>query len=248
MMTALGIRGDRHDVAHFHDHTVPGVAHQSRQGIAEVVDAHHFWSSGASQHVSGDLSTLCTEATLTLAYPNEIRLEGEAAFLHIAYGVVEAIEPSWDEFVPLAVDVHGALGSQWLDLLAELARRAVSRRRGEQADFNAAGSLAQVYRMRLARSLEFAVHLRAGRALAAASGYLASWWLELLNRLSRHAIVRRFHGEPVDFHAAGSLAQVYRMRLAVSLQRSMARALHLRAGRALAAASGSGQGESARSA
>eukprot|EP00850_Spirogloea_muscicola_P010106 SM000058S18536 [mRNA] locus=s58:470200:475719:+ [translate_table: standard] len=63
-----------------------------------------------------------------------------------------------------------------------------------------------------------------------------------LTQLARHTIARRFHGEPVDFPAAGSLAQVYRMRLAVSLQRSMARALHLRAGRALAAASGSGQG------
>eukprot|EP00850_Spirogloea_muscicola_P016024 SM000127S26640 [mRNA] locus=s127:142098:142919:- [translate_table: standard] len=43
-------------------------------------------------------------------------------------------------------------------------------------------------------------------------------------------------------HLASSPETVYRMRLAVSLQRSMARALHLRAGRALAAASGSGQG------
>eukprot|EP00850_Spirogloea_muscicola_P016155 SM000129S26142 [mRNA] locus=s129:217520:227198:+ [translate_table: standard] len=83
--------------------------------------------------------------------------------------------PPADEFVPLAVDVHGALGSQWLDLLARLARRAVSRRRGEPADFNAAGSWAQVYRMRLSvslqRSMAHALHLRAGRALAAGSGF-----------------------------------------------------------------------------
>eukprot|EP00850_Spirogloea_muscicola_P008179 SM000043S15807 [mRNA] locus=s43:282285:285104:- [translate_table: standard] len=72
MMTSLGIRGDRHDVVHFHDRTVPSVAHQTRQSITEeVVDAHHFWSSGASQHVSGELSTLCTEAALTLAHPNQ---------------------------------------------------------------------------------------------------------------------------------------------------------------------------------
>eukprot|EP00850_Spirogloea_muscicola_P009669 SM000054S18155 [mRNA] locus=s54:601470:619581:- [translate_table: standard] len=72
-------------------------------------------------------------------------------------------------------------------------------------------------------------------------GALGARWLELLHQLARHAVAR-FHAEPGDFPAAGSLAQVYRMRLAVSLQRSMARALHLRAGRALAAASGSGQG------
>eukprot|EP00850_Spirogloea_muscicola_P020333 SM000212S06926 [mRNA] locus=s212:140349:142861:- [translate_table: standard] len=41
------------------------------------------------------------------------------------------------------------------------------------------------------------------------------------------------------FNAAGSLAQVFRMRLAVSLQRSLAHAVHTRAGRAMAAASGS---------
>eukprot|EP00850_Spirogloea_muscicola_P025206 SM002446S08201 [mRNA] locus=s2446:1391:1762:- [translate_table: standard] len=71
-MTSLGIRGDRHDVVDFHDCTVAGVAHQTRQGIAEeVVDAHHFWSSGASQHVGGEFSTLCMEAALTLAHPNQ---------------------------------------------------------------------------------------------------------------------------------------------------------------------------------
>eukprot|EP00850_Spirogloea_muscicola_P027119 SM017246S03105 [mRNA] locus=s17246:13:186:- [translate_table: standard] len=41
------------------------------------------------------------------------------------------------------------------------------------------------------------------------------------------------------FNAAVSLAQVFRMRLAVSLQRSLAHAVHTRAGRAMAAASGS---------
>eukprot|EP00850_Spirogloea_muscicola_P006304 SM000030S11313 [mRNA] locus=s30:37537:53021:- [translate_table: standard] len=52
--------------------------------------------------------------------------------------------PSYHFFF-VAVDVHGALGFQWLDLLARLARRvvSVSRRRGEPADFNAAGSWAQ---------------------------------------------------------------------------------------------------------
>eukprot|EP00850_Spirogloea_muscicola_P010593 SM000063S19983 [mRNA] locus=s63:62598:66984:- [translate_table: standard] len=83
MMTSLGIRGDRHDVVHFHDLTVPGVAHQTRQSITEeVVDAHHFWSSGASQHVSGELSTLCAEAALTLAHPNQavrVDLDAETA-------------------------------------------------------------------------------------------------------------------------------------------------------------------------
>eukprot|EP00850_Spirogloea_muscicola_P010987 SM000066S20462 [mRNA] locus=s66:456567:457354:+ [translate_table: standard] len=86
-----------------------------------------------------------------------------------------ADHPAGDEFIPLAV-VHGALGSQWLDLLARLARRAVSRRRGKPADStNAAGSWAQVYCMRLSisheRSMAHALHLRAGRALAAASGF-----------------------------------------------------------------------------
>eukprot|EP00850_Spirogloea_muscicola_P026816 SM010782S14262 [mRNA] locus=s10782:53:298:+ [translate_table: standard] len=72
MMTSLCVRGDGHDVVDFHDRTVAGVAHQAREGIAkEVVDAHHFWSSGTSQHVSGELSTLCTEATLALAHPNQ---------------------------------------------------------------------------------------------------------------------------------------------------------------------------------
>eukprot|EP00850_Spirogloea_muscicola_P004858 SM000021S06491 [mRNA] locus=s21:675891:676220:- [translate_table: standard] len=79
MMTSLGVRGDRHDIVDFHDRTVAGVAHQARQGIAkEVVNAHHFWSSGASQHVSGEHSTLCTEAALALAHPNQaIRWEAE---------------------------------------------------------------------------------------------------------------------------------------------------------------------------
>eukprot|EP00850_Spirogloea_muscicola_P023208 SM000338S12939 [mRNA] locus=s338:84049:84351:+ [translate_table: standard] len=79
MMTSLGVRGDRHDIVDFHDRTVAGVAHQARQGIAEeVVDAHHFWSSGASQHVSGELSTLGTEAALTLAHPNQaVRVEAK---------------------------------------------------------------------------------------------------------------------------------------------------------------------------
>eukprot|EP00850_Spirogloea_muscicola_P002489 SM000009S23618 [mRNA] locus=s9:1177016:1185838:+ [translate_table: standard] len=85
-----------------------------------------------------------------------------------------ADHPAGDKFVPLAVDVRGALRSQWLDLLARLVRRAVSRRRGEPADFNAAGSWAQVYRMRLSvslkRSMAHALHLCAGRALAAAFG------------------------------------------------------------------------------
>eukprot|EP00850_Spirogloea_muscicola_P005558 SM000025S08453 [mRNA] locus=s25:866140:866658:- [translate_table: standard] len=72
MTTSLGGRGDRHDIDDFHDRTVAGVAHQARQGIAEeVVDAHHFWSSGASQHVSSELSTLCTQTALTLAHPNQ---------------------------------------------------------------------------------------------------------------------------------------------------------------------------------
>eukprot|EP00850_Spirogloea_muscicola_P026587 SM008547S23313 [mRNA] locus=s8547:336:554:- [translate_table: standard] len=41
------------------------------------------------------------------------------------------------------------------------------------------------------------------------------------------------------FNAAGSLAQVFRMRLSVSLQRSLAHAVHSHAGCALVAASGS---------
>eukprot|EP00850_Spirogloea_muscicola_P013135 SM000087S23417 [mRNA] locus=s87:464364:465508:- [translate_table: standard] len=79
MMTSLGVRGDRHDIVDFHDHTLARVAHQARQGVAkEVVNAHHFWSSGASQHVSGELSTLCTEAAHALAHPNHaVRWEAE---------------------------------------------------------------------------------------------------------------------------------------------------------------------------
>eukprot|EP00850_Spirogloea_muscicola_P020596 SM000220S07075 [mRNA] locus=s220:96393:98940:- [translate_table: standard] len=46
-----------------------------------------------------------------------------------------------------------------------------------------------------------------------------------------------------DFNAAGSLAQVICMRLSISLQWSMAHALHLRRGRTLAAASGFRQGD-----
>eukprot|EP00850_Spirogloea_muscicola_P025366 SM002863S10727 [mRNA] locus=s2863:838:1422:+ [translate_table: standard] len=86
--------------------------------------------------------------------------------------------PVGDEFVPLAVDVHGAFAAKWLDLLHRLAQRAAARRHGQQGEqpgFHVAGSLAHVFRMRLAvslqRSLAFAVHLRAGRALAAASGF-----------------------------------------------------------------------------
>eukprot|EP00850_Spirogloea_muscicola_P010618 SM000063S20008 [mRNA] locus=s63:183978:191010:- [translate_table: standard] len=75
------------------------------------------------------------------------------------------------------MDVHGAFGSRWLDLIQRLARQAIDRRPGlpgAMPGFNAAGSLAQVFRMRLAVSLQrplaHAVHTRAGRALAAASG------------------------------------------------------------------------------
>eukprot|EP00850_Spirogloea_muscicola_P025672 SM003881S14631 [mRNA] locus=s3881:606:1252:- [translate_table: standard] len=66
-------------------------------------------------------------------------------------------------------------------------------------------------------------------------------WLDLIQRLARQAIDRRpgLPGAMPGFNAAGSLAQVFRMRLAVSLQRSLAHAVHTRAGRAMAAASGS---------
>eukprot|EP00850_Spirogloea_muscicola_P023922 SM000407S15249 [mRNA] locus=s407:26692:27340:+ [translate_table: standard] len=106
----------------------------------------------------------------------------------------------------------------------------MSRRRGEPADFNAAGLWAQVYRMRLSvslqRSMAHALHLRAGRALAAASGFRQGDSFPAARTMP-------------SFNAAGSLAQVFRMRLAVSLQRSLAYAVHTRAGRAMAAASGS---------
>eukprot|EP00850_Spirogloea_muscicola_P023735 SM000384S14658 [mRNA] locus=s384:41288:51760:+ [translate_table: standard] len=84
--------------------------------------------------------------------------------------------PPGDEIAALAIDVHGAYGSGWLDLLQRLARQAMERRPGLPGlpGFNAAGSLAQVFRMRLSvslqRSLAHAVHSRAGRALVAASG------------------------------------------------------------------------------
>eukprot|EP00850_Spirogloea_muscicola_P013048 SM000087S23330 [mRNA] locus=s87:64711:65349:+ [translate_table: standard] len=88
-----------------------------------------------------------------------------------------ADHPPGDEFAALAIDVHGACGSGWLDLLQRLARQAMERRPGLPEGlpgFNAAGSLAQVFRMRLSvslqRSLAHAVHSRAGRALVAASG------------------------------------------------------------------------------
>eukprot|EP00850_Spirogloea_muscicola_P001295 SM000005S17092 [mRNA] locus=s5:22592:22819:- [translate_table: standard] len=72
MVTSLGIGGHRRDIVHFHNRPVSGAAHQTRQGITEeVVDAHYFRSSGASQHVSGELTTRCTEATLTLAHSNQ---------------------------------------------------------------------------------------------------------------------------------------------------------------------------------
>eukprot|EP00850_Spirogloea_muscicola_P008237 SM000043S15865 [mRNA] locus=s43:685800:687216:+ [translate_table: standard] len=87
--------------------------------------------------------------------------------------------PVGDEFAALAMDVHGAFGSRLLDLIQRLARQAIDRRPGlpgAMPGFNAVGSLAQVLRMRLAvslqRSLAHAVHTRAGRAMAAASG---SW-------------------------------------------------------------------------
>eukprot|EP00850_Spirogloea_muscicola_P005584 SM000025S08479 [mRNA] locus=s25:949777:954042:- [translate_table: standard] len=285
-----------------------------------------------------------------------------------------ADHPREDEFFPLAIDTHGALGARWLELLTQLARHTIARRfHGERVDFLAVGSLAQVYRMRLAvslqRSMARALHRRAGRALAAASGsgqgthfhepsisdlwllsrdvfvaemgspaaYLSllrrrvsaclqraqanalhqkagralvggrrapflassihasisdlyvltrllvscslrhpalltlssalgsdhpagdefvplavdvhgafgSKWLDLLHRLARRAAARRLgqRGEQPGFNVAGSLAQVFRMRLAVSMQRSLAFVVHLRAGRALAAAFGFHQGD-----
>eukprot|EP00850_Spirogloea_muscicola_P014099 SM000099S25205 [mRNA] locus=s99:170137:172620:- [translate_table: standard] len=42
--------------------------------------------------------------------------------------------PVGDEFVPLAVDVHGAFGAKWLDLLHRLARRAAASRHGQQGE------------------------------------------------------------------------------------------------------------------
>eukprot|EP00850_Spirogloea_muscicola_P026598 SM008632S23182 [mRNA] locus=s8632:2:595:- [translate_table: standard] len=67
-----------------------------------------------------------------------------------------ADHPVGDEFAALAMDVHGAFGSRWLDLIQRLARQAIDRRPGlpgAMPGFNAAGSLAQVFRMRLAVSL-----------------------------------------------------------------------------------------------
>eukprot|EP00850_Spirogloea_muscicola_P026125 SM005700S18587 [mRNA] locus=s5700:18:929:+ [translate_table: standard] len=55
------------------------------------------------------------------------------------------------------VDVHGAFGAKWLDWLHRLAQQAAARRHGQQGEqpgFNVAGSLAQVFRMRLAVSLQ----------------------------------------------------------------------------------------------
>eukprot|EP00850_Spirogloea_muscicola_P015884 SM000125S26089 [mRNA] locus=s125:255885:257464:- [translate_table: standard] len=46
----------------------------------------------------------------------------------------------------MVLSVHGAFGSGWLDLLQQLARRAIDRRQGQQGElpgFNSAGSLAQ---------------------------------------------------------------------------------------------------------
>eukprot|EP00850_Spirogloea_muscicola_P005482 SM000025S08377 [mRNA] locus=s25:293792:301579:- [translate_table: standard] len=78
--------------------------------------------------------------------------------------------PAGDEFAALAIGVHGAFGSRWLELLQRLARQAIDRRPAK----GAAGSLAHVFRMRLSvsfqRSLVHVVHLRAGRTMAAASG------------------------------------------------------------------------------
>eukprot|EP00850_Spirogloea_muscicola_P022318 SM000287S10640 [mRNA] locus=s287:58427:58956:- [translate_table: standard] len=65
-----------------------------------------------------------------------------------------------------------------------------------------------------------------------------SRWLELLHRQPRSVVFRRHQGELAHIEAAGSPVQVYRMRLSIPLQTSMAHAVHLRAGRALAAVSG----------
>eukprot|EP00850_Spirogloea_muscicola_P005470 SM000025S08365 [mRNA] locus=s25:291901:305203:+ [translate_table: standard] len=42
-----------------------------------------------------------------------------------------ADHPSGDEFAALAIDVHGAFGSRWLDLLQRLARQAIDRQPGQ---------------------------------------------------------------------------------------------------------------------
>eukprot|EP00850_Spirogloea_muscicola_P023396 SM000353S13172 [mRNA] locus=s353:50351:58312:- [translate_table: standard] len=155
-----------------------------------------------------------------------------------------ADHPVGDEFVPLAVDVHGAFGAKWLDWLHRLAQQAAARRHGQQGEqpgFNVAGSLAQVFRMRLAvslqRSLAFARFLAKERKYADhpvgdefvplavdVHGAFGAKWLDWLHRLAQQAAARRHgqQGEQPGFNVAGSLAQVFRMRLAVSLQRSLA--------------------------
>eukprot|EP00850_Spirogloea_muscicola_P024981 SM001899S05148 [mRNA] locus=s1899:27:751:+ [translate_table: standard] len=55
----------------------------------------------------------------------------------------------------------------------------------------------------------------------------------------RLAVALCSRASSLAFNVAGSLAQVFRMRLAISLQRSLAFAVHLRAGRALASGKGS---------
>eukprot|EP00850_Spirogloea_muscicola_P022526 SM000299S10850 [mRNA] locus=s299:67017:67529:- [translate_table: standard] len=60
-----------------------------------------------------------------------------------------------------------------------------------------------------AKELKYADHPREDEFFSLAidmHGALGTRWLELLNQLARHAIVRCFHGEPVDFPAAAEAA------------------------------------------
>eukprot|EP00850_Spirogloea_muscicola_P009222 SM000051S17582 [mRNA] locus=s51:543531:544327:+ [translate_table: standard] len=180
---------------------------------------------------------------------------------------------------PLPSNVHGAYGSGWLDLLQRLARQAIERQPGPQGGlpgFNAAGSLAQIFRMRLSVplqtsslwassslfqiSLAHAVHSRAGRAIVAALGsrlpasFPASSYSNLM-LLTRGSSFLWASSSPLFYGRAlsslwASTFFFFLTAIAVDCLRSSlarrpsfgGRALHLRAGRALAAASGSGQG------
>eukprot|EP00850_Spirogloea_muscicola_P024377 SM000714S21264 [mRNA] locus=s714:1696:2096:+ [translate_table: standard] len=75
------------------------------------------------------------------------------------HAVRQAAGAKESEFVALAVNVHRALGTRRLDLLRRLARRAVSRRQGQQIEQPGLDATMRLA-VSLQRSLALAVRLR----------------------------------------------------------------------------------------
>eukprot|EP00850_Spirogloea_muscicola_P023778 SM000387S14695 [mRNA] locus=s387:29582:30284:- [translate_table: standard] len=87
---------------------------------------------------------------------------------------------------------------------------------------------------------------RSGNRSSEEAGYAVRQAAGVKERKYSDQSMARRHGqqnEQPGFNIAGSLDQVFRMHLAISLQRSLAFVIHLRAGRALAADSGFRQGD-----